>query len=279
MATTTFSTSSTMRRFSWLKIALGILVVSAAIGLIFPAVESTRDGLRKPHCANNLTNLSLALHQYHTDLGCYPPPFIADAKGKPLHSWRVLLLPYLQQKALHSRYRFDEPWDGPNNRKLHDIELQVFQCPGQKKKQRPFTETNYAVVVGPQTIWPGANAYVRDADVMNGLSNTLLLVEVADSGIHWMEPRDLDIDQMPLAINPPHVEGNSGPCISSHHPGGANAAFADGSVRFLPNNLSPETLRSILNAFGKRQPPLPPYLERPETSAPQIRDKIAGEKS
>jgi hypothetical protein len=236
-------------------------VVSGAIGLalcvwltLAAALSDPRYVARKSSCSNNLHNIVLALQQYHTNCGCYPPPFIADAKGKPIHSWRVLLLPYLEQKALYSQYRFDEPWDGPNNRKLHNINPKIFACAAQDDK-RPYTETNYVVVVGPNTAWP-AQTYMRDADIIDGLSNTVLVVEVADSGIHWMEPRDLHINQMPMAINAPRGQG-----ISSHHPGGAFVAFADGDVRFLRNDIQPEVLRASLAQGGKDNDRLGPLKD------------------
>jgi prepilin-type processing-associated H-X9-DG protein len=222
-----------------------MLFLALFVGIPLSALNDGRTPARRAVCSNNLHNIVLALQQYHNNVGCYPPPYIADASGKPMHSWRVLLLPYLEHKALHSQYRFDEPWDGPNNRKLHNIELKYFQCPSQENP-RPNTETNYLAVVGPKTVWPAGNSYVRDADIIDGLSNTILVVEVADSGIHWMEPRDLHVNQMPMAINAPRGQG-----ISSRHPGGAMIGFADGGVRFLRSDLQPEALRAALTSRDK----------------------------
>src|SRR6478735_1777869 len=95
------------------------------LGIVFVAPQfiDSRTHARRASCANNLHSIAIAIQQYNDNYGCYPPPFIADADGKPMHSWRVLLLPYLEQKALHRQYRFDEPWDGPNNLKLHNTRL------------------------------------------------------------------------------------------------------------------------------------------------------------
>ncbi|HEY2415819.1 MAG TPA: DUF1559 domain-containing protein [Pirellulaceae bacterium] len=233
---------------------LAFLLLIATAGFL-PTIGS-REMSRKGYCQNNLHNITIALQNYHDVCGSYPPPFIADANGKPMHSWRALILPFVEQNELYEKYRFDEPWDGPNNRKLHDIQLKIFQCPSQENP-RLSTETSYVVVIGPKTMWPAENSYVRNADIIDGLSNTLLLVEVADSGIHWMEPRDLHINQIPMAINPSRGQG-----ISSHHKGGANAGFADGSVRFLDDNFPPADLRAALTAFGRKKE-LPPTIKRP----------------
>jgi prepilin-type processing-associated H-X9-DG protein len=233
----------------WILAGLAGLVVAAwMIALL--AVTHPREVARKVSCTNNLRNIALALTQYHDAYGTFPPAYIADSDGKPLHSWRVLILPFLEQQLLYQQYRFDEPWDGPNNSKLHGTALKIYSCPAHPEKQ-PKTDTDYVVVVGPQTMWPGEKA-IKMADIKDGTSNTLMVVEVHNSGIHWMEPRDLHVTQMPLAINPPRGQG-----ISSAHQGGANVTFADGSVRFLKNDLSSESLRAALTRSSRDRWDLP----------------------
>jgi prepilin-type processing-associated H-X9-DG protein len=163
-----------------------------------------------------------------------------------MHSWRVLLLPYLDQGPLYVQYRFDEPWDGPNNRKLADKILHVFNCPSEVHGdgKGTATMTSYVAVVGPETAWPGTKP-TTIRDIKDGTSNTLLIVEVANSGIHWMEPRDLHVVQMASTINP-----KSGQGISSPHTGGAQVLMADGAVRFISQNLAAETIRALLTAHG-----------------------------
>jgi prepilin-type processing-associated H-X9-DG protein len=193
-------------------------------------------------CRNNLKQIIIALYDYHDAYGSFPPAYIADKNGRPMHSWRVLILPFLEQKPLYDLYDLNEPWDGPNNRKLADVCVSIFNCPADNEE--PSTMTSYLAVVGPNTAWPGSQPTCI-MDFTDGTSNTLLLVEVANSGIHWMEPRDLHVLQMAPTVNPAAGQG-----VSSLHPGGANAAFADGSVRFLPDNTSPEQLRAMLTRSG-----------------------------
>lgn len=112
--------------------------------------------------------------------------------------------------------------------------------------------TSYVAVVGQGTAWPGAGA-TSFKDFRDGTPNTLLVAEIADSGIHWMEPRDLDADAMPFCVNPA-----KGPGISSHHRDvgwsqrllGAHVGIADGSVRFLPTDTRQEMLRALLSISG-----------------------------
>lgn len=224
-----------------------VLIVLA--GFFLPAVQSNGRPVRRMTCSNNLRQILIGLHNYHDVYGSLPPAYVADENGRPMHSWRVLILPFIEQKPLYDQYRFDEPWDGPNNRLLAQLDLPIFRCLSDSKAARG--ETSYVVVVGSGTAWPGAKA-VKFGDIADGTSNTILLVEVQHSGIHWMEPRDLDGSQMPLSLNAPR-----GPCISSEHKHGAHVGLADGSARFLPNDLPSTKLRALLSMDGGETVTLP----------------------
>ena len=98
--------------------------------------------------------------------------------------------------------------------------------------------TSYLAVVGPNTAWPGAKAS-KLADFADP-SKTILVVEVANSGINWAEPRDLYVGQMAAGVN-----SKSGQGISSAHPGGAEALFADGHIEFIPDDIDPKKLAEM----------------------------------
>jgi hypothetical protein len=211
-----------------------------------PTCALPREAVHRSQCKNNLKQIGLALHNYHDKFGCFPPAFVADENGRPLHSWRVLILPFLDQSPLYNKYRFDEPWDGPNNSKLADTILPVYNCPSDDHSGTSSFSmtTNYVAIVGGETAWPesGATAF---RDIRDGTSNTLLVVEVANSGIHWIEPRDLHVVQMAPSIN-----AKSGQGISSRHTGGAHGLIADGSVRYIRDILSAKDLRAWLTAHA-----------------------------
>lgn len=208
----------------------------------------------------------LGLWNYHDDHGSFPPAYFADETGKPIHSWRVLILPYIEAKPLYEKYRFDEPWDGPNNSKLHAEIVDFYQCP-----RDPFwhekQNTNYVAVVGSETAWPGSKS-VTHSDIKDGEENTIMLVEVENSGIHWMEPRDLEFDTMSFHINDPLGNSINGshrfetgklfwkrkiPCV--------NAAKCDGSVGSFPLSIDETSLKAFLTIDGK-EPALDPWLKR-----------------
>jgi hypothetical protein len=101
-------------------------------------------------------------------------------------------------------------------------------------------------VVGPETAWPGPESTcLGDISAADGLGNTILIAEEADSGIIWLEPRDLELNDMEYTVNPRLGRG-----MSSKHPRKAMACFGDGMVRPLPNDLPPETLRALLTISG-----------------------------
>lgn len=139
----------------------------------------------------------MAVANYHETYKCYPPPFIADADGKPMHSWRILVLPYLERNDIYKQYRFDEPWDGPNNRKLADQMPSNYALHGCERAGN--VTTNYLRVVGDATASPTIRT-VNESEVVDGTVNTLLIIENVDSGIHWMEPRDLAFDSMSFEV-------------------------------------------------------------------------------
>lgn len=146
-------------------------------------------------CRDNTGAIGVALAEYQRKHGELPPAHIHDDSGRRMHSWRVLLLPYLGYDELYSRYRFDEPWDGPNNRLLWDEPVAVYQCPDDQTAVSTGA-TSYVAVVGESAVWSGDTpsrapfrSWVRPG--------RLLVVELPNSGIRWSEPRDLSADADP----------------------------------------------------------------------------------
>jgi hypothetical protein len=218
------------------------LVVPVMVAVQIPAADSARmESPRRANCISNLRQIGLALHNYHDAHKRFPPAFIADEQGRPMHSWRVLVLPYLERTALYEAYRFEEPWDGPNNRRLLTEGVSVYRCPSDPS---PPQMTSYVAIAGPGTAWDDPDGKALNA-FSDGASSTILVVEIANSDIHWMEPRDLDIRKIAKQINPKNAIG-----ISSHHSGGANVVLADNGVRFLSDETTQKMLESLLTAAG-----------------------------
>ncbi len=124
----------------------------------------------------------------------------------------------------------------------------VYRCPSDRERG-PLT--NYVMIVGPRTLSNGPNS-VRPAEITDGLSNTIAVVETYGLGIRWFEPRDLRVDEMSFRINDPEYFG-----IASRHPGGANVGFADVSVRFVPDSTDPRAIEAATTINGGERPALP----------------------
>jgi hypothetical protein len=232
-------------------IIFGVAVVFALflIGLMMPMVSRAGPAAYRSTCSNNLRQLALALHGYHDRYGQFPPPYIADANGQPMHSWRVLVLPYMEHQAVYDLYDFSEAWNGPKNRLLATRIFDTFACPSAAAPGA----TNYFYVAGPGR--PGHEGEgLTMGEIADDHGETILLVESDTLAVNWMEPRDLTLDEALRGVNV-----RPGPSIGSPHyveerPGrryyGANVAMVDGSIRFLPERVDSDALRALLTIDG-----------------------------
>jgi hypothetical protein len=257
--------AESLKPFSYLVLA--VLCLMCLWGLFLPDVGSHPPG-RRAMCLNNMHQLGLALQNYHSTNAHFPPAFIVDKKsGKPLHSWRTLVLPFMEYIYLYKLIDFAQPWDSLANKKLLAFQLKDFVCPSDPSSAAPgSTQTDYFAVVGPGTAWAGDKP-IRLADFGGDASNTIMLVEVTNSGVPWTEPRDLVLDATgsaaggspSLAISSGHGHYENFFYVSDH-PTGACAAMADGSVRYLPAGaLSAENLPKLLKIGGCKQEELDKY--------------------
>ena len=162
---------------------------------------------------------------------------IVNKDHKALLSWRVLLLPYLGERALFKEFNLREPWDSPTNKKLLAKMPKVFAAPTDEKSVKAH-ETFYQVIVGKDTVFEGKKG-IRLTDITDGTSNTLLIVE-AGKAVPWTKPEDIPYD----AAKPVPKLGGLG------FENGVNAAFCDGSVRFLPRTIKEKTLRAVITPNG-----------------------------
>jgi len=225
---------------------LGVMMVCGGVlvALLLPAVQAAREAARRTSCGNNLKQIGLAMHNYHDTYKTFPPAFIADKDGEPIRSWRVLILPFLEQGPMHQRYDFNEPWDAPENQFAVSTALPAYACPSDPGRTATPTDTSYLVLTGPGTIFEeGKNPNIRN--IMDGTSNTIMAVEIRGSGINWCEPKDLDIADF-VAMFGPNGTGSQ----ASPHPGGLNVLMADGSVRFLSFNTDAEMAEALATCNG-----------------------------
>ncbi len=249
MAATTRTRSGALVLLAVVASGVLALVLLAALGmaLVQPALQAMRNTASQTECARNLQQIGMALQAYHAAHNTYPPAFIPDADGKPMHSWRVLILPYLgdQAMAVYRQYRFDLPWDSPENLSLAGFMPEVYACP-EHPDARQAQETTYRVVVGKNSLFPGAQC-VSGEQMLDPPGETIMVIETPQSGLSWLKPQDLEADQMSYEIN-----GRQETDPGSHHPtGGAHVLTADGEVYLLPDEFSPDYLNGMATINGR----------------------------
>ncbi len=219
-------------------ISAGIVFLTA---LLWPATQPCRDP--RMLCMNNLKQIALGLHKYRDVHKKLTPPYLTDSAGEPVHSWRVMLLPFVEEQELYDQYDMSSDWNSIENLKLVSSCPPVYRCSHASKESKGETQ-NFAIV-GDETIWH-ADKPMDFTDVGDGTSNTLAFVESHGRGVKWTEPRDLRFEQMQWKINadPP------GSGVSSPHPGAAIVALLDGSVRILSETIDKQTLKALTTANG-----------------------------
>lgn len=212
-----------------------LLVILVLVALLLPAVGSAREAARRAQCSNNAKQIVLAMHYYHDTFGSFPPAYTTDASGKKLHSWRTLILPFMEQNALFKQINLNEPWDSPSNAPFAQMVSKIYQCPSQTAGD---PGSSYVVVVGPKTMFEG-NKGKKMVEITDGTSNTVILVEWPGANKNWMEPTDLDVNLF--------VQGAG---MASNHPSTFTVGFADGSVRSLSTTTDPGTRQAMSTASG-----------------------------
>jgi prepilin-type processing-associated H-X9-DG protein len=191
-------------------------------------------------CQNHLRQIGLAISNYETTFHSPPALRTFDANSKPLHSWRTLVLPYMERQSEYRQIRLSEPWDSNHNRAVGDLVTHnSYRCL-EESDDVDARWTNYLAIDGREL--RSGSAPLKSNEMQAGTSNRLMLAEVSNSGIHWMEPRDLHVTQMA-----PWLNAKSGQGPSSRHGAGVNVIFTDGRVDTLSPETDPAVLRAMLN--------------------------------
>jgi prepilin-type processing-associated H-X9-DG protein len=179
---------------------------------------------------NNLKQIALALHNYESAYGVFPPSAICDKRGKPLLSWRVAILPYIEQNALYQQFKLDEPWDSEHNLKLSKVLIKVYEMPN--KDSKPGL-THYRVFTGNDAFFDPIQG-TKISQVADGTSNTLMVFEGSE-GTPWTKPDEVEFD--PKKLVKPLFLFTNGLC---------NVAFADGSVRTISEKVDEKIWRLLI---------------------------------
>ena len=219
----------------------GLVVFGLLMALLFPAAHSARTAARAAMCTNNVKRINLAILNYEATHGTLPPAYSVDQNGKPLHSWRVLVLPYLEEQDIYEQFDLTEPWNSPHNLSISEAYMpDCFCCP---ESATATTETSYLGVAGPNAVF--ASPPRRISNISDGTSKTIMVVEVENSGVHWTAPKDWDANSTSFLVN-----GGANEIGSSHANGGAHIGLVDGSVQIVDETTSPLELEAMTTIAG-----------------------------
>ncbi len=194
-------------------------------------------------CRDNMRRIALGLQLYHDTYQAFPPAYTVDEEGKPMHSWRALLLPYVDEKELYDTIDLSKPWDDPVNAKVTAKDhFFIYQCPLASLDGVKENYTTYLASVGPNAAFEGSQSRKR-SDYKDGTSFTLMVIEApVDKSVPWMSPQDAD-ETMILSMN---EKSN----LSHKKTQEIAAIFADGNSTFLIANLPAEKRRAMISIAG-----------------------------
>jgi prepilin-type N-terminal cleavage/methylation domain-containing protein/prepilin-type processing-associated H-X9-DG protein len=291
----------TPKGFTLVELLVVITIIGILIALLLPAVQAAREAARRMQCANNIKQSALALYNYESAKGCFPPGLLWELTASRAYvwGWSAYILPYMEQQGLYDGIDFKRPWsywDGPNITVTKTL-IPGHMCPSDPQygesmwvtgsTPQPDAAMTNLCGVSDTADWTqgdeytpknfpdndgifGGNRSCTIADIKDGTSNTLLVGETTGGGKGtylgeiWVSANIYDTKE---GINGPNTtQGGTYPGLdpskpgvgcnssgfSSFHPGGCNFAMADGSVTFLSQNISQNSLTALTSRNGVR---------------------------
>jgi hypothetical protein len=225
----------------WARVVVSIAVVVGILGLLvallLPATRAVPEAGRRMQCSNHLQQIAIGLQNYADTYGCLPPAYTVDAEGKRLHSWRTLILPFVEQRALHDQIDFSKPWDDPANEAVRNAKIPCYVCPSGRADQ---SQTTYFAVVAPGGCFQATEGRPI-AEITDNKNETLMVVEVSEKyAVHWMSPTDATEEMI--------VDRQTETKFS--HANGSLAAFVDGHTGFLSKNTPANIIRALISISG-----------------------------
>ena len=206
-------------------------IIGTLVGMLLPAVQQVRGAARRTQSMNNLRQIALATLNYESAYMHFPSN-VVDDDGKPLLSWRVQILPFIEQNALYKQFHLDEPWDSPHNIELLDQMPAVFGSPNVVSD----TKTVYQGFEDEGTMFDPEELELGFGNITDGSSNTILCVEAnEDVAVEWTKPQDLPFGKDRADAN-----------VGELQPGGFVAVFCDGSTHFISSRIDLETLVNLI---------------------------------
>jgi Protein of unknown function (DUF1559) len=219
------------------------------VALLLPAVQAAREAARRMQSSNHIKLQLIGLHNFHDVNGALPAGYTMSKDGKPLLSWRVAVLPYIEQKELYDQFRHDEPWDSEHNKPLIEKMPSLFRSPNSRAKPGM---TVYLGVGGPQGVLGppkagGSSKGIAFADIKDGTAKTIAIVEASDGlAVEWTKPEQW----VPDTSDP--LKG-----LLGMRPKGLLTGFADGHTSFISDKVDPKILTLLFSYSDGKTVELP----------------------
>jgi prepilin-type N-terminal cleavage/methylation domain-containing protein/prepilin-type processing-associated H-X9-DG protein len=252
------------KAFTLVELLVVIAIVGVLISMLLPAIQSAREAARRLSCKNNFRQIGIGMHNYHDALNSFPPGGLEPRSprwpnGRQL-AWSLLLLPFIEEEPLYKSVKTGLAFDAPENEKAAATILPVYICPS--VPHRSYLSSgrgicDYGGIYGPRPPVAAApnnpprgtmlyDKAIRIKDISDGTSKTLLISEDCDfADGQWINGLNVFDVAFPINLAPPYEND-----IRSKHAGGANALFADGSVHFLAEIMTNETLSALCTRAG-----------------------------
>lgn len=176
-----------------------LLVIGGILGMcVLPEVTRHYVVTKFEHCSTNLRQIAIALQSYHDKYQSLPPAYTVDEEGKPLHSWRTLILPFIKgEQELYDSIDLSKPWNHPVNQQAFTKEVACYQC------EKRGNLTTYQVVSSPEGCFYQSNCR-SFSDITDSHNDTIMVVEVlSDQAVPWMAPKDVDEAQLVANLKGP----------------------------------------------------------------------------
>ncbi len=239
--TTTAGPSTTHPRYRMLLVGIISSLLLSVVAYFGLQASLALEACRRMGCESNLRQLSLAVLNYEATYQAFPPAYTVDREGNRLHSWRVLILPFLERHDVYAKIDLSKAWDHPDNAVPRQIDIPQFWCPS-ALSEIPKCQTTIVAFADPRGIMTGPIPKHR-SEFLEDVGNHMMLYETSiKRAVHWMEPTDGDLMELNDTIARSTRYGEH-----FAHSRGTHVVFGDMHGMFLSTATTLDQLKAIVN--------------------------------